>query len=75
MRRLFADRGFEVLDIRWARNAVSLRYLAHLLPIPSDARARLVERLRRISIGRISLWLPLGNLVLIARRPFVGTTT
>lgn len=68
MGRLAADRGFTVLEIGRAFNVTSLRYLAHLAPLPEGIGRPLRRWLGRSRVGTISTWLPLGNLYLIARR-------
>jgi SAM-dependent methyltransferase len=69
MRRLVADRGFDVLEVGSALNRVSLRYLAHLAALPGGPGAAIRRALARNRLGNLSLWVPLGNLYLIARRP------
>jgi hypothetical protein len=50
------------------RNTYSLKYLAHLLPLPDAQKKPLLSFLRRSSVGRLEVTVPLGNLCLIARR-------
>jgi len=70
MRRLFESRGYEVAAVGSVRNLVSLRYLLHLLPLPRGLKP--VVRTILAPIGSLRLWIPLGNLRLIARRPAGG---
>lgn len=70
MRRLFESRGYEVLAVGPVRNLVSLRYLLHLLPLPPGLKA--VARAVLAPVGGARLWMPLGNVRLIARRPAGG---
>jgi SAM-dependent methyltransferase len=67
MRLLLLKHGFGVVEAGAASNTLSLRHLAHLLPLPTGARARLLEAMAGRP-GRLSLRLPLGNLYVIARR-------
>ena len=66
--RLFTDHGFTVCHVRPIRNRFTLRYLAHLAPLPS-ASADIVWRVDRLAIGGVPLWAPLGNMELVARKP------
>jgi hypothetical protein len=68
MRRLFSDARFDVLSVGPVRNTYSLSYLTHLLPLPRPLKEALIPRLRRTSLGRRQLTVPLGNMCLIARR-------
>ncbi len=67
MRRLFESRGYEVCAVGSVRNLISLRYLIHLVPLPGPLKA--LARTLLEPIGGLRLWVPLGNLRLIARRP------
>ena len=64
MRRLLAARGFTVIASGPVRNLVSLRHVAHLLPLPRPLRA-----IARRLAPPLSVWLPLGNLRTIGRVP------
>jgi SAM-dependent methyltransferase len=68
LRRLFDRCGFEVLSVTPVRNTYSIRYLAHLLPLPASQKRSLLSLLRRSGIGRREATVPLGNLCLTARR-------
>jgi SAM-dependent methyltransferase len=68
MRRLFSAAGFEEISVAPVRNTYSLSYLLHLLPLPAQAKASLLPRLRTTRLGRMQATVPLGNLCLIARR-------
>jgi hypothetical protein len=67
MALLLHKHGFDVLETGPALNTLSLRHLAHLLPLPAGLKARLL-RAPAGSLGRLSVRLPLGNLYAIARR-------
>ena len=67
MRRLFESRGFEVLAVGPVRNLNSIRYLLHLTPLPGPLKA--LARTVLAPVAGARLWVPLGNLRLIARRP------
>ena len=69
MTRLVTQRGFEVLAVGRALNRVSLQHLLHLAPVGDRARRVLEGAFRRSHLGGVSIWVPLGNLFLIARRP------
>jgi SAM-dependent methyltransferase len=68
IRTLFTRSGFDVASVRPVRNTYSLKYLAHLLPLPDAQKVPLLSFLRRSSVGRREVTVPLGNLCLIARR-------
>jgi SAM-dependent methyltransferase len=68
IRALFDRAGFEILSVRPVRNTYSIRYLAHLLPLPDRQKGPLLSLLRRSRVGRFEATVPLGNLCLIARR-------
>jgi SAM-dependent methyltransferase len=68
IRALFERSGFDVASVRPVRNTYSLKYLAHLLPLPDAQKKPLLSFLRRSSVGRLEVTVPLGNLCLIARR-------
>ncbi|MCA1610324.1 MAG: class I SAM-dependent methyltransferase [Acidobacteria bacterium] len=68
LRRLLESSGFRVERIGTAWNRCSLQYLLHLVPVADRLKkpwTRLADGWR---LGRLSLWLPLGNLFGIARR-------
>jgi SAM-dependent methyltransferase len=69
MRRLFARRGFEVLEVRPVWNRCALQYLSRLVPLPPRVRQWVQRLLSSTGLGRIALTVPLGNLCLIARKP------
>ncbi|MEP6767598.1 MAG: methyltransferase domain-containing protein [Acidobacteriota bacterium] len=69
LRRLMESSGFRVERIGTAWNRCSLRYLLHLLPLPDRMKKSWIACADRSPLGRISLWLPLGNLFGIGRRP------
>src|SRR2546423_547490 len=64
---LLREHGFDVLETGPALNTLSLRHLAHLLPLPAGLKAPLL-RAAAGPLGRLALRLPLGNLYAIARR-------
>lgn len=69
MRRLFEARGFEVLAVGPVENLVSIGHLARLVPMPAAIRRSQQRWLGRSPAGRWRLWLRLGNVRIIARRP------
>jgi SAM-dependent methyltransferase len=68
MRALFGRAGFDVLSARSVRNTYSLSYLARLLPLPQQAKARLLSILAGSRLGRAQATVSLGNLCVLARR-------
>jgi SAM-dependent methyltransferase len=68
MRVLFDRCGFDVVSVKPVRNTYSLRYLAHLLPLPDAPKRRLLARLSATAVGERQLTVPLGNLCLLGRR-------
>jgi len=72
MGRLLATSGFQVRESRKAWNRYSLRYLSHLVPLPASVKRRLLSAVEASPLGRISAWVPLGNLYCIAQRPSAG---
>jgi len=69
MRQLFAQCGFEVCEVGPFWNRYTLRYLVRLLPLPARVKASLLRGLGTSPIGQWRFRVPLGNLVLIARKP------
>jgi SAM-dependent methyltransferase len=67
--RIVSDHGFHVLHVGPVRNRYSVHYLCRLLPLPVSAKERLLRMLDRTAFGRVTLSVPLGNLLLIARKP------
>lgn len=67
--RLFAGSGFDVKETGGVRNRYSLSYLMRLLPAPLNIKQRLVKGMDDIGAGAVSLWVPLGNLYVIAQKP------
>jgi SAM-dependent methyltransferase len=69
MRRLFARRGFEVLEVRPVWNRCALEYVSRLVPLPPRVRQWVERLLSATGLGRLAVTVPLGNLCLIARKP------
>jgi hypothetical protein len=69
MSRIFAQHGFEIRKIGSVLNRYSLHYLFRLLPVPRGIKRAALGRLQNSPIGRWRLWVPLGNLYLVARKP------
>jgi SAM-dependent methyltransferase len=68
IRALLDRSGFEVVSVTPVRNTYSLRYLAHLLPLPGRQKTSLLSLLRGSRVGRLNATVPLGNLCVTARR-------
>ncbi|HEY7212707.1 MAG TPA: class I SAM-dependent methyltransferase [Bryobacteraceae bacterium] len=66
---LLSQAGFEVKETGSVRNRYSLGYLIHLVPLPNRLKQRLLKTITTTAIGRVSFWVPLGNLYAIAQRP------
>jgi hypothetical protein len=71
MQRIFTAHGFQIRRAGSVRNQYSLRYLFRLLPLPAGPKRAALDWLQRYSVGRVRLWVPLGNLYLVARKPGV----
>ena len=69
MRRLFFTSGFEVKETGGVKNRYSLSYLLRLMPFPPKFKPWLLKVADNIGIGRLSCWVPLGNLYMIAQKP------
>jgi len=69
MMRIFRDHGFRVKQVRSVYNNYTLRYLARLLPLPSSVKQLLLKALGITPAGALRLWVPLGNMYLIAQKP------
>lgn len=69
IRNLFQKNGYKVLEVGSAWNFVSLLSVLRLFPLPRNLKAKLIAFLERMpSLGQIRLFLPLGNLYLIAQK-------
>lgn len=69
MQRIFAAHGFGIRKAGSVRNQYSLRYLFRLLPLPAGPKSAALAWLQRHAIGGLRLWVPLGNLYLVAQKP------
>lgn len=67
--RLFDVNRFEVKEIGKVINVYSLKYLAHLFPLPTFLKTMLSGALRFSGLGALNLSISLGNLYIIAQRP------
>lgn len=68
LRTLFEQVDFEVCENGPAWNRYSLGYLTRLVPLPGCLRHWLATLLRCTGLTQLSVWLPLGNQYLIARK-------
>ncbi len=69
MRRLFEKNNYNVRGIYSTKNLYSIDYLFSLLPIQPRGLKKMIHRiLRTTRISKISLWVPLGNLSIIAQK-------
>jgi SAM-dependent methyltransferase len=69
MARIFGAHGFGIRGAGSVRNHYALRYLVRLLPLPAGPKRAALAWLQRHSIGSLRLWVPLGNLYLVAQKP------
>jgi SAM-dependent methyltransferase len=69
MERIFRAHRFRILKAGSVWNQYSVRYLVRLLPLPARLKGGLLAGLERHAIGRLRLWVPLGNLHLVAQKP------
>jgi SAM-dependent methyltransferase len=60
--------GMQVLDIGPVFNFYRARYIARLLPMSAPLKTRILAALDFSPLGKLKLWLPLGNLFVVARR-------
>lgn len=70
MRRIFEKHGFLVKEVFSVRNTYPISYWAKLAPLPGAIKSPLLAFLDESRLGRIPLTLKVGNLGLIATRPF-----
>jgi SAM-dependent methyltransferase len=66
--RLCEKAGLSSLDAGACWNRYSLSYLAHLLPDRTALKRGLTGLLAATALGKLPLWAPLGNFVLVARK-------
>ena len=67
--RLCESLGFAVEHARSAWNWCSLGHLARMLPVRDPHKDRLLGAMKRFRAADVSLFLPLGNLCVVARKP------
>ena len=72
--QLFEKQGYRVLACSGVRNTYSLRYLAHLLPLPGRVKAGVASVLDGLRLGSRRLTVRLGNLYVVAQRPLEART-
>jgi SAM-dependent methyltransferase len=68
LRKLVDANGLKVVESGAVMNLYSVAYLARLLPLPGRTKSWLLGALARSALGRLPLWVPLGNQYCIARR-------
>lgn len=69
MARLFRKHGFEIAHAGVVWNTYSIAYLTRLVPLPAGIKRRLLNGLSNSRLGRIRMSVPLGNLMLVAKKP------
>jgi len=67
--RLFEQNGFHVLEAGPAWNVIRLYSLLRLMPFPAALKQKILALAENDLLGKLSFWLPLGNLYLIAQKP------
>jgi SAM-dependent methyltransferase len=70
IRRLFTRFGFQVKEAGGVKNRYSLSYLTRLTPLPTALKEIALGVLDFTYLGRLPLRVPLGNLYMIAQKPF-----
>jgi SAM-dependent methyltransferase len=69
IRKLFEKNGYKVLEVGSAWNFVSLLNILRLFPFPRALKLKLIDFVgSSTALGQIRLFLPLGNLYLIAQK-------
>jgi SAM-dependent methyltransferase len=68
LRKLLSANGLTVVQSGAAVNLYSAGYLGRLLPLPGRTKSWLLQVLARSGLGRLPVWVPLGNQYCIARR-------
>ncbi len=68
--RLFSRFGFQVKETGGVRNRYSLSYITRLMPLPATLKKIMLSALEITCVGRLPLRVPLGNLYMIAQKPF-----
>ncbi len=66
---LLEENGFSEIEIKTVYNRYPLHYWLKLLPLPRDTKGALLTLLKRARIGYLPLYLPAGNLAVIATKP------
>ncbi len=70
IRRLFTRFEFQVKEAGGVKNRYSLSYLTRLMPWPAALKKIALTILDFTYLGRLPLRVPLGNLYMIAQKPF-----
>jgi SAM-dependent methyltransferase len=69
IRKLFEKNGFRVLEVGSAQNLVNPLSILRLIPFPRNIKMKLLSLLENWPrLGQINMFLPLGNLYLIAQK-------
>lgn len=69
MSRIFQQAGYEIVEAGSAWNLYPLRYLLRLTPLPIALKRAATVIASATGLGKLSCWVPLGNLFQIARKP------
>jgi len=67
--RLVRAHGLTVCETGRVWNRYTLQYVTRLVPLPAALKRGLLACFARTRIGRLPVWIPLGNLYLVARKP------
>ena len=68
LERLFEKSGVTVVDSGPSWNRYSVSYLTHLLPLPAWAKRATSRFLEATRVGRIPVWIRLGNCVCVGKK-------
>jgi len=71
MQKILTSNGFRVRQSGSVFNTYRARYFAQLLPLPPTFKRSLLAFLSSTRLGDVSLSVPLGNLYVIAQKPFL----
>ena len=64
-RQLLKRSGFADVDLHTVYNAYPMHYWAKLFPLPNPVKLPFIRALKKVSLGRVPVKLPAGNLAAI----------
>jgi SAM-dependent methyltransferase len=68
MRQLFEKHHFQIREVAPAWNLIRFHSLLRLMPLQKNVKHKVLSHLENDTVGKLSLWLPLGNLYIIAQK-------